>query len=95
MPRPWYIPGMSNKKRITVPFSARVNVDLELTVTVPIDDDGEPEWESLEIVEAREGRLSSVDLTDVRETIYNDSVELEALEEAAREAFGKGQGDDA
>lgn len=86
---------MSNAKRITVPFSARVNVALDLTVQVPIDDDGEPEWESLEIVEARDGRLASVDLTDVRETIYNDSVDLEALEEAVRKAFGKGEGDDA
>ena len=85
---------MSNTRTVTVHFSALVNVPLELTVIVPIDEDGEPDIEGATIKRADPGRTNSIAASEVQEAIVNDESEAAAFEEAIREALAKDPSED-
>lgn len=82
---------MSNKRTVTVRFSALINVPLELRVAVPMDEDGEPDMEGWEIVRARQLPIDSTNRQEVTEAIANNPGEIDEFEAVIREALAKGE----
>jgi hypothetical protein len=78
-----------SKRLVTVHFSALVNVPLEISVLVPVDEDGEPDMDGWEIKRAEPGRVNGIHASDVQEAIVNDHDEVQAFEKAIRVALAK------